>query len=82
MIIFGALLTLWGGVVLALARPLHAGWRDMVRSMRRAGVRDSIFGTEWMASDRGLRGMRIAGGAALAVGLALLAAGGLLRAAG
>jgi hypothetical protein len=40
-------------------------------------VRDSVFGTEWIASEAGLRGMRIAGGVALAAGLVLLAAGGV-----
>jgi hypothetical protein len=77
VIILGALLAVWGAIVLAFARPLHSGWKEMLRGMRRAGVRDSVWGTEWIASAAGLRGMRIAGGVVLAAGLALLAAGGV-----
>ena len=77
MILLGALIAVWGALVLGFARPLHSGWKELLRGMRRAGVRDSVFGTEWMASEAGLRGMRLAGGLALAAGLALLAAGGV-----
>jgi hypothetical protein len=76
VIVLGALLAVWGIVVLLGARPLHDNWREMNASMRRAGVPGTVWFTGWIASPAGLRHLRIAGGAALAVGLALLAAGG------
>lgn len=76
MIILGALLAMWGGLVLALARPLHSGWKDMHRRLGRAGYDESLFGARWLASEAGLRGMRGTGAVALAAGLALLLAGG------
>ncbi len=76
MIVLGGLLVVWGIVVLLVARPLHDNWREMNASMKRAGVPGSVWFTEWVASVAGLRHMRIAGAAVLAVGLALLAVGG------
>ena len=81
MIILGALLGLWGAVVLGFAGMLHERWKGMLADMRRAGVRNTIPGTAFFASDAGLRRMRIAGGAVLAVGLALVVAG-LVRSGG
>jgi hypothetical protein len=75
MIVLGALVGVWGGVVLGFSRPLHASWKSMLAQMRRDGVVNDIPGTQFLASDSGLRAMRIAGGAALAVGVALVAAG-------
>jgi hypothetical protein len=75
MIIVGALVAMWGGLVLGFARPLHASWKGMLVQMRRDGVANDIPGTKFLASEKGLRSMRLAGGAALAVGLALLVAG-------
>jgi len=79
VIIIGALCAVWGGIVLYFARSLHTSWRDMTRSMRSAGIRNTIPGTEFLASERGLRWMRIAGGAMLAAGVALLAVGAALE---
>ncbi len=76
MIILGGLLVAWGIAVLLVARPLHDNWREMIASMRRAGMPDSVWFTEWVASHAGLRHMRLAGAAVLAVGVALLAVGG------
>lgn len=81
MILIGGLLALWGGLVLYFAPRLHAGWREMLRGMRASGVRNTIPFTEWMASDRGLAGMRRAGRAVLVVGLGLSALGALRLAA-
>jgi len=80
MIILGALIAVWGGLVFGFARPLHASWKGMLADMRRAGVANTIPGTKFLASEDGLRTMRVAGGAALAIGLGLLVAG-LVRAA-
>jgi hypothetical protein len=77
VIVLGALVALWGALVLGLARPLHSGWKDMHRKLRGAGYDESLFGTRWLASDAGLRGMRRAGLVALAAGLALVVAGGV-----
>lgn len=71
------MLLVLGLTVLGLARPLHEGWRDMNRRARGAGHRDMVFGTEFFASERGLRAMRRAGGALAVVGLALLLAWGI-----
>lgn len=75
MIILGALIAVWGALVLGFARTLHVRWKGMVADIRRAGIDDSIPLTRWFASPEGLRGMRIAGGLALAIGLGLLATG-------
>jgi hypothetical protein len=74
MLPLGVMLLAIGGAVLGLARPLHEGWRDMNRRARGAGHRQMVFGTEFFASERGLRTMRRAGGALAALGLALLVA--------
>lgn len=75
MIILGALLALWGVLVLLFAKMLHVRWKGMLVEIRRAGIDDSIPLTRWFASPEGLRGMRIAGGVALAVGLGMLVTG-------
>jgi hypothetical protein len=75
VIILGALIALWGALVLGFAKPLHVRWKGMIAEIRRAGIDDHIPMTRWFASPEGLRGMRIAGGVALAVGLALLVTG-------
>ncbi len=77
MIVLGGLLAVWGGLVLYFARPLHEGWRGMLRSMRGAGVKNTIPFTEFMASERGLVLMRRAGGIVLVVGLVLSAVGAI-----
>jgi hypothetical protein len=79
VIVLGGLLALWGALVLWFARPLHEGWRDMLRSMRGAGVRNDLPGTAFMASERGYLWMRRAGTAALLVGLAVSAVGAVVR---
>ena len=75
MILLGAMIAVWGALVMGLARPLHEMWKGMLADMRRSGVRDTIPGTGLFASTTGLRRMRIAGGAALAIGVALVLAG-------
>ena len=82
MIILGGLLAVWGALVLYFAPRLHAGWRDMLRGMRTSGVKNTIPLTEWMASDRGLVGMRRAGAVVLVAGLVLSAAGAIRAALG
>jgi hypothetical protein len=82
VIILGGLLAVWGALVLFFARPLHAGWRDMLRGMRASGVRNTIPLTEWMASDRGLAGMRRAGAVVLVAGLVVSAYGAIRSALG
>lgn len=77
MIILGALLAASGGSVLLFARPLHEAWRDMLRSMRASGVQNTIPGTDFLASARGLLWMRRVGAAAFAVGLAMLVIGAI-----
>ncbi len=77
MIVSGLLLLAWGVAVLAVARPLHLHWRKMLGQIRASGIVDSIPGTRFFASRGGLRSMQIAGAVGVAVGLALLVAGGL-----
>jgi hypothetical protein len=77
VILLGALLGVWGALVLALAKPMHVRWKGMLADMRRSGVTDTIPLTRWFASEGGLRGLRIAGGVVLAIGLAMVAAGAL-----
>jgi hypothetical protein len=77
VILLGALLAVWGALVLHFAPRLHAGWRDMLRGMRASGVKNTIPFTDWMASDRGLVGMRRAGVAVLVAGLAMSAYGAI-----
>jgi hypothetical protein len=76
MLPLGVMLLAVGSAVLGLARPLHEGWRDMNRRARGAGHRDLVFGTEFFASERGLRTMRVAGAALALLGLVLLVAWG------
>jgi hypothetical protein len=75
VILLGALIALWGALVLGFAKTLHVRWRGMLSDMRRAGVRNDIPGTSFFASAEGLRNMRIAGAVALAIGAAMVAAG-------
>jgi hypothetical protein len=75
--ILGFMLLVIGGTVLGLARPLHDGWREMNRRARGAGHRDMVFGTEFFASERGLKTMRRAGGALAVLGAVLLGLGAL-----
>jgi hypothetical protein len=82
MIILGALIAVWGGLVLGFAPRLHAGWKGMLSDMRRDGVQNTLPGTQFLASAAGLRKMRIAGKAALAIGLAMIVAGVVRGAAG
>jgi hypothetical protein len=77
VILLGALIAAWGALVLGLARPMHVRWKGMLAEMRRSGVEGTIPLTRWFASEGGLRGMRVAGLAALAVGAAMLLAGAL-----
>ncbi len=78
MILLGALLAVWGALVLGFAKTLHVRWKGMIAEIRRAGIDEHIPMTRWFASPEGLRGMRIAGGVALAAGLGMVVAG-LLR---
>ena len=75
MTLLGALVAVWGALVLALAKTMHIRWKGMLAEMRRSGVADTIPLTRWFASESGLRGMRVAGVAALFVGLAMIVAG-------
>lgn len=75
MLIIGSLLTVWGITLLALARPLHSNWSQMLGRLRGAGFRRPPFGTRFIASPEGLRTMQIAGGCGAAVGAALIAIG-------
>jgi hypothetical protein len=50
MIVLGALIAVWGVVVLSLARPLHASWKGMLADVRRDGVQNTIPGTRLFAS--------------------------------
>jgi hypothetical protein len=74
-VIMGAMLTVWGVALLALARPLHSNWSQMLDRLRGAGFRRPPFGTRFIASPEGLRAMQIAGGCGLAVGAILIAVG-------
>jgi hypothetical protein len=65
----------WGALVLGFARTLHVRWKGMLAEIRRAGIDDTIPLTRFFASAGGLRAMRVAGGLALAVGLAMVLAG-------
>jgi hypothetical protein len=73
--LLGALVAVWGALVLGLAKTMHVRWKGMLGEMRRSGVVDTLPLTRWFASEGGLRGMRVAGAAALFVGLAMIAAG-------
>lgn len=75
MILLGALVALWGALVLGFAPMLHARWKGMLGDMRRSGVRNDLPGVAFFASTDGLRKMRIAGGLALAIGLGMIVAG-------
>jgi hypothetical protein len=77
VILLGALIAAWGALVLGLAKTMHVRWKGMLAEMRRSGVEDTIPLTRWFASEGGLRGMRAAGIAALALGAAMLIAGAL-----
>jgi hypothetical protein len=72
--LLGGLVVLWGALVLGFAKTLHVRWKGMLADMRRAGVQNDIPGTKFFASPEGLRRMRIAGGGAIAIGLAMIAA--------
>lgn len=75
MILLGGLLVLWGAVVLGLAPMLHGRWKGMLADLRRAGIKNDLPATRFFASEQGLRWTRLAGGVALAVGIALIVAG-------
>ncbi len=75
MTLVGALIAVWGALVLGLAPMLHTRWKGMLAEMRRAGVQNDIPGTKFFASAEGLRTMRIGGGLALAIGVAMIVAG-------
>jgi len=75
VLVLGLLLTAWGIALLALARPMHTQWAKMIRELRAAGYRKGPFGTDFVASERGLRTFRALGGTGLVVGIALVIAG-------
>ncbi len=79
MLILGALLAVWGGVILALARPLHANWGQMIWRLRGAGFRKAPFGTRFIASPRGLHTMYGLGAGGLVAGAILIVLGLLQR---
>ncbi len=75
MILLGALVGVWGALVLALSGTLHVRWKGMLAEIRRAGIDDKIALTRFFASTEGLRWMRIVGGAVLAVGVGMIVVG-------
>jgi hypothetical protein len=75
VILFGVMIAIWGGLVLGFAKTMHVRWKGMLSEMRRAGIGDTLALTRWFASPEGLRGMRIAGAAALVAGLGMIAVG-------
>jgi hypothetical protein len=75
VILLGGLVAVWGALVLGFAPMLHTRWKGMLAEMRRAGVRNDLPGIAFFASTEGLRKMRIAGGAALVIGLGMIVAG-------
>ncbi len=75
MILLGGLLALWGALVFGFAPMLHTRWKGMLSEMGRAGVKNDLPGIAFFASKDGLRKMRIGGGAALVVGLGMVAVG-------
>jgi hypothetical protein len=78
MIVLGILLLVWGIAILALAKPLHANWGQMIGRLRGAGYGRPPFGTRFLASPEGLRTMRVVGVGGIAAG-AVLAVVALLR---
>ncbi len=78
MIAAGALLAAWGALVLWFARPLHAGWRDALRSVRGADVRAAVGRAERAAPERGVVWMRRAALAGVVVGLAISGIGAIV----
>ncbi len=75
MILLGALVAVWGALVLGFAKTMHVRWKGMLAQMRRDAFTNMIPLTSWFASPEGLRGMRLGGAVALAIGLALVVAG-------
>jgi hypothetical protein len=75
VILAGALLAAWGALVMWFAKPLHAGWRETLRSV--GGAKDAAPGSGLLAPARGVVWIRRAGLAGLVVGLAVSAAGAL-----
>lgn len=81
MILLGALVAVWGALVFGFAPMLHGRWKGMLADMRRAGVRNDLWGISFFASTDGLRKMRLAGALALLAGLVMIA-WGLVRGGG
>jgi hypothetical protein len=54
---------------------MHVRWKGMLAQMRRDGFTNMIPLTGYFGSPEGLRGMRVGGALALAIGLALVLAG-------
>ena len=81
MILLGALVAVWGALVLGFAKTMHVRWKGMLAQMRRDAFTNMIPLTSWFASPEGLRGMRLGGAVALAIGIALVVAG-ILRGGG
>jgi hypothetical protein len=77
VILLGTLLAVSGALVLHFSRPLHEGWRDMLRGMRASGIQNTIPLTEWMASTRGFLWLRRIGAAVLVAGLVMSAVGAI-----
>lgn len=76
----GLLLLAWAAFLLVAARPAHERAREMVQWMRGRGVDPKhILGVGYVASPRGLRGLRVLGAVVGAVGLALVVMGALRR---
>ena len=61
MIVLALMLLAWGVALLALARPLHTNWRQMLMRLQGAGIRHPPFGTRFVASPRGLLAVRVVG---------------------
>jgi hypothetical protein len=73
--LLGALVAVWGALVLGFAKTLHVRWKGMLAEIRRAGIDDTIPLTRFFASESGLRWMRIVGGVVLAAGVGMVVAG-------
>ena len=79
MLVLGLLLLASGTAWLVLAAPLHRSWRDMLVKLRAAGYAHPPFGTRFVASEAGLRAMRVIGIGGVAAGTLLVVAALLRR---
>jgi hypothetical protein len=78
VIVVGSVLAAWGAIVLWFARPVDAGWRGLLDSLRPGAGQEARPGTPIAAFTRGMVWMRRAGLAGLVVGLVVSAIGAVL----